>query len=282
MLRLATLLILVAVLLILLWSVQRRLIYFPFGVVPSPDEAGLPQAQNVTFMTADGLTLAGWFVPANESRVTVLFLGGNGGNRAMRAPLAARLAGRGIATLLVDYRGYGGNPGRPSEEGLARDARAARRYLGGRPDVDPARIVYFGESLGTAVAVRLAAEQPPMALILRSPFTSLADVGRYHYPFLPVRLLLRDRFASLERIPLVKSPTLVIAGRDDSIVPAPLSEQLFAAAPASPKQLLIVENADHNDYELLAGPRVIDAVVDFLNQFSSTTAARKAVVSTRD
>ena len=267
--RLATLLILVIVLVALLWSGQRHLIYFPSGALPSPGQAGLAQAEIVSFATDDGLILESWFVrPEKPSshHPTVLFLSGNGGNRAMRAPLAAHLARRGIATLLVDYRGYGGNPGRPSEEGLALDASAARRYLGSRPDIDHARIVYFGESLGTGVAVRLAAEDPPLALILRSPFTSLSDVGRYHYPWLPVRLMLRDRFASLERIPFVKSPPLVIAGSEDRIVPTPLSERLFAASAGSPKQLLIVDDADHNDYELLAGSKVIDTVVTFLEQ----------------
>lgn len=270
MLRLATLLILLAILVSVLWSVQRRLIYFPFGVLPSTAEAGLRQAENVSFTTEDGLTLEGWFVPANRrgegERTTLLFLPGNAGTRAMRAPLATRLVERGIAMFLLDYRGYGGNPGTPTEEGLARDARAARRYLASRPDVDPSRIAYFGESLGTGVAVRLTGEQPPIALILRSPFTSLREVGRHHYPFLPIRMLLRDTFDSLDRISLVKGPLLVIAARRDSIVPTPLSEQLFAAAPASPKQLLIVENVDHNDYELLAGPQVVGAVVDFIER----------------
>ena len=100
--------------------------------------------------------------------------------------------------LLFDYRGYGDSAGSPDERGLALDARAARRYLLSRPDVDAARLVYFGESLGAAVAVELAAEHPPAALVLRSPFTSMADVGSYHYPILPVRLLLRDRYAAID------------------------------------------------------------------------------------
>jgi fermentation-respiration switch protein FrsA (DUF1100 family) len=237
----------------------------------------VPQAQTVTFSTEDGLTLSAWFVPPAEPRErapTILFLSGNAGNRAMRAPLAAALAARGIATLLVDYRGYGGNPGAPSEEGLARDARAARRYLAGRADIDAARVVYFGESLGTGVAVRLAAEKPPRGLVLRSPFTSLTDVGRHHYPFLPVRPLLRHRFASIDRIAGIRCPVLMIAARHDSIVPMPLSERLFAATTA-PKQLLIVDNADHNDFALLAGRQVIDAVAAFVDSaIASTTINR--------
>ena len=149
--------------------------------------------------------------------MTVIVFNGNAGNRAFRAPLAAALAEHGISVLLFDYRGYGGNPGSPSEEGLAADARAARRYVAGRAGSD--RIVYFGESLGSGVAVRLAAEQPPAALILRSPFTSLTDTGRHHYPFLPVGMMLIDRFASIDRIRDIRCPLLVIAADHDSVVP---------------------------------------------------------------
>jgi hypothetical protein len=263
--RVATFLLLLSIALVLLWLAQRRMIYLPFGALPLPADVGLPRAEAVAFATEDGLRLAAWFVPAKTAaaRATVVVFNGNAGNRAFRAPLAARLAEQSIASLLVDYRGYGGNPGSPSEEGLARDARAARRYIAGRADVDARRIVYFGESLGTGVAVRLATEQPPSALILRSPFTSLVDMGRHHYPFLPVRWFLRDRFPSLERIGQIGCPVLVIAAEHDSIVPAAQSRRLYAAAP-SPKRLLVVEDADHNDYELLAGPRVIEAIVEFL------------------
>ncbi len=170
---------------------------------------------------------------------------------------------QGYAVLLFDYRGYGGNKGVPTEEGLALDARAARRYLESRPGIDPQRIVYFGESLGAAVAVRLAVEHRPYAAILRSPFTSLADTGRHHYPYLPVGWLLRDRFPSIERISRIGCPLLVIAAAEDSIVSTELSRRLFAVA-REPKQLVIVENVDHNDEALVAGPEIVAAVTGFL------------------
>src|SRR5688572_12392689 len=205
----------------LIWMGQRRLIYFPDTRPPSLEQAGLSGAEAVTFDTADGLRLNGWFVGGSGTapRPTVLVFNGNAGHRGYRAPLAAALRREGLQVLLMDYRGYGGNPGAPTEDGLAADARAARAYLLSRPDVDPARIVYFGESLGAAVAVTLAVEYPPAALILRSPFASLADVGQYHYPFLPVRPLLRDRFASIDRANQLRSPVLVIAGTRDTIIP---------------------------------------------------------------
>jgi fermentation-respiration switch protein FrsA (DUF1100 family) len=255
----------VAAVLTLIWTMQRRLMYFPTGDVPTPREIGLSDVEPVTFETSDGLGLNGWFVAASgpSPRVTVLVFNGNAGNRAHRAPLAAALQHHGFQVLLVDYRGYGGNPGTPTENGLTADSRAAHAYLAGRPDVDASRIVYFGESLGTAVAIDLAVEHPPAALVLRSPFTSMADVGQYHYPFLPVRLLLRDRFAAIDQIRRIRVPLLVIAGGRDRIVPIENSRRLYDAAVA-PKTLLVLPNADHNDDELLAGEEMTRAIVHFL------------------
>jgi fermentation-respiration switch protein FrsA (DUF1100 family) len=255
----------VAAVLALVWTLQRRLMYFPTGGMPTPGEIGLTNVEAVTFETNDGLHLSGWFVAASgpSPRLTVLVFNGNAGNRAHRAPLAAALHRHGLQVLLVDYRGYGGNPGTPTENGLAADSRAARAYLAGRPDVDASRIVYFGESLGTAVAIDLAVEHPPAALVLRSPFTSMADIGQHHYPFLPVRLLLRDRFAAIDRIGRIRAPLLVIAGGHDRIVPIENSRRLYDAAVA-PKTLLVLPNADHNDDELLAGEEMIRAIVNFL------------------
>ena len=257
---------------VMAWTDERQLIYFPSAELPTAAQVGLPGAESVALATDDGLALGGWFVAAAlpSMGVTALVFNGNGSNRSTRAPLAARLAARGISTLLFDYRGYGGNPGSPSEEGLALDARAARGYLASRPDVDQDRVVYYGESLGSGVAVALALEQPPFALVLRSPFTSLVDLGRYHYPLLPVASMLRDRFLSIDRIGSVQSPVLVIAGDCDTIVPLSQSERLYDAAPF-PKQLLVLEGLDHNDYELLAGARVMTAVVEFIRGFMSAS-----------
>jgi uncharacterized protein len=287
----------------LLWAFQRRLIYLPSpGPVP-PAATVLPGAAEVSFPTADGLRLQGWFVPPApavpptpvDSRrpvpggsVTlpevaptvagpgdarprdpggagpaVLVCNGNGGDRSMRAALAAELSRLGLAVLLFDYRGYGGNPGVPTEEGLAADARAALAYLAGRPDVDPDRVVFLGESLGAAVALRLATERPPAALVLRSPFASLAEVGRHHYPVVPVSLLLRDRYDSAAMAGRLTAPLLVVAGSHDRIVPLAHTRRLFEAAPR-PRRLVVLDGADHNDPDLLAGPRLIDELRGFL------------------
>lgn len=258
------LLVTVIVVLGVFWLAQRGMMYFPSGDVGTPAAAGLARAESVSFRTADGLTLGGWFVPSSQpGATTVIVFNGNAGNRAYRVDIALRLAAEGLAVLLFDYRGYGGNAGMPTEEGLALDARAARDYVSSRPDVDATRIVYFGESLGSGVAVRLAAEHPARAIILRSPFTSFVDVGRVHYAWLPVGLLLRDRYSSIDRIRQIKSPLLVIAGSRDSIVPAEQSRRLFEAA-HDPKRLVVVEGADHNDEALIIGPQVVAAVREFL------------------
>jgi fermentation-respiration switch protein FrsA (DUF1100 family) len=248
------------------WMQQRRMIYFPLGGAPPAPSRLLPGLQTVSFRTADGVTLEGWFVPArgSEPAATLLVFNGNAGNRGDRVPLAASLAARGLSVLLFDYRGYGGNPGTPSESGLLDDARAARAWLDGRADAAPAPVVYFGESLGAAVAVALAVERPPAALVLRSPFTSLVDMGREHYPWLPVALLLADRYPSLERIRDVHCPLLVVAGTADTIVPIEQSRAVFDAAPRTLKRFVAIDGAGHNDEGLSAGNPLAEAVSGFL------------------
>jgi uncharacterized protein len=290
----------VAVLLVvgLLWSQQRRLIYLPAPRAVPPVAAVLPGAEEVSFPTEDGLRLDAWFVPpASPASVSgglrgakpppllsppppppppppaVVVCNGNAGNRSLRAPLAAALARAGLAVLLFDYRGYAANPGRPTEDGLAADARAAQAYLAARPDVDPARLVYFGESLGAAVALRLAVERPPAALVLRSPWASLTEVGRRLYPWLPVSLLLADRYDSLGRVGRLAAPLLVVAGERDGIVPAAHSRRLFDAAP-EPKRFVLLPGADHNDLDLLAGARLLEEVQAFLRDAGALGAPR--------
>ena len=254
---------------VLAWMFQRTLIYFPFGDVPGPRDVGLARAEVVSFPTADGLTLRGWFVPSAGSPppYTVLVFNGNAGNRAYRAPLATALQQQGLQVLLFDYRGYGGSEGKPTEVGLRADAQAAHSYLLGRDDVDVSRLVYFGESLGTALAIALAAEHPPAGMILRSPFPSLVEVGQTHYPFLPVRLLLQDRFAAIDDIRHVSCPLLVLAGDRDRIIPLGLSRRLYDVATTA-KELVIVAGADHNDIELLAGDEMLAAIRRFLGQLA--------------
>jgi len=253
--------VLLLVLVALAWVFQRRLVYLPFGVPDEPASAVFDGGRDVVLHTEDGLALSAWWAPATGPArgVTVLVAPGNAGSRELRAPLAHALAAEGFDVLLVEYRGYGGNPGSPTEEGLAADVRAAYRYLVEGRGVDPHRLVLFGESLGGAVVTRLAAERPVGGLVLRSPFTSLADVGAHVYPFLPVRALLRDRFPLREHVRSVQAPVAVLAGGADEVVPVEQSRAVAAAAGASYVELA---GARHNDLALTSGPAVVTAVVD--------------------
>jgi len=245
-------------LLVLLAAVfQRNLIYLPDRSDPSPPA----DVEVVSLTTEDDLELTAWLLAPDGDPATavstIVLAPGNAGNRAGRVPTARGLVERGHAVLLLDYRGYGGNPGSPDEAGLVADARAARDHLDARDDVDPDTIVYLGESIGTAVVAALAVERPPAALVLRSPFPELADVGRSAYPFLPIRTLLRDRHPTLEHLEQVDVPVLVVAGDRDRIVPTRLSREV---AEASGAELVEVPGAGHNDAELFIGDRFLDAV----------------------
>jgi alpha-beta hydrolase superfamily lysophospholipase len=257
----------VVVLLFLLWAFQRHLIYLPSTAEVGPAGAAIPGARDVVLQTSDGLELGAWFVPAEEPDrgLSVLVANGNAGDRSGRAPLARKLAGHGLAVLLFDYRGYGGNPGSPSEDGLALDVRAARRYLVEEAGVSPARILYYGESLGAAVVTELAAEHPPAGIVLRSPFVDLAAVGHHHYPFLPVRTLVRDHYPLVGHLADVHVPVTVVYGTADSIVPAEQSRTVAESAPVL-SQSVEVARADHNDPALLSGPRLVRAVVALADQ----------------
>ena len=244
----------------MLWALQRQLIYFPDRTPVPPADDVIPQARDVTLHTADGLELGAWFVPATggaDTGMAVLVAPGNGGNRAGRAGLAEELSRRGLGVLLMDYRGYGGNPGNPSEDGLAADADAAVDALRdlGHP---PHRVLYFGESLGTGVVAALQERHPPAGILLRSPFTELADVGAHHYPWLPVRLLLRDRFPVAEHLAASDVPVTVVYGDSDSVVPTALSARVADQAPSLVERV-VLEGADHND-AVMFGPRVAAAV----------------------
>ena len=244
-------------------ALQRSFIYFPLAQAPPPVAEVLPGAQDVRFTTADAIELSGWFRPGARGAVTVIVFNGNAGDRSHRAPLASALAREGFGVLLFDYRGYAGQDGTPSEDGLAADARAALEHVRSRPDVDPQRIAYYGESLGAAVAIGLAFDSPPAALVLRSPFTSLEDMARLHYPWLPIGPLLVERYDSMGRVAGLRTRTLVIAGTHDEIVPLGHSRRLYDAAP-EPKRFVAIDSAGHNDLELLSGARLVDEVSAWL------------------
>ncbi len=252
-----------------LYLTQRSQLYFPWPEAPATTPAGV---EAIEIQTDDGLALGAWFVPAAGggpvAGSAVLVCNGNAGSRAHRLPLAEALAERGHHVLLFDYRGYSGNPGSPSEDGLRTDARAAARALADRPEVDPDRIAYFGESLGAAVCGGLATELPPAALILRSPFPSVLDMARHHYPYLPaVEPMVWDRWPLARQLgEEVRVPLLVVVGERDEIVPAELSRRVYEAA-AEPKRWARIPAAHHNDESLLAGEELLAEIDAFLREW---------------
>jgi fermentation-respiration switch protein FrsA (DUF1100 family) len=247
---------------------ERRLIYFPTSDVAHPLPAFGPGAEEVWF-GEDG-RLHGVFVPG-ASTGTVVFFHGNGGNLSHRAPLVARMrAELGLSLFIFDYQGYGRSRGQPSEAATAADARAALAYLRGRSDVDPTRLIYYGESLGGAVAIDLATEAPPSALIAQSSFTSLAEMTRLHYPGLGFLLpFARSRYDALATISSVRAPILIVHGNVDTVVPPEHSRRLLEAA-NEPKRLLLVPGASHNDVIVQGGATYWQTLRDFLSQIEAT------------
>ncbi len=224
---------------------QRSLLYFPGGGLPSPALVGLAEMATMTLTTDDRLTLSAWYkAPAAGGHVIVLFHG-NAGTIADRAFKARPFLDRGYGMLLVEYRGYGGNPGSPTEAGLYADGRAALAFLE-HLEIGPERIVLYGESLGCAIAVELAVGRPFAALVLEAPFTSITDVAASHYPYLPVRWLAKDRFPSIAKIGRIRSALLVIQGERDEVVPVRFGRRLFEAAP-EPKRSLFLPRGRHNN-----------------------------------
>lgn len=225
---------------------QRSMIYFPDSADPGPAAQTLATGTDVTVRTADGLDLQAWLIgPTRGDRhVAVLYLPGNGGNRAGRADVAEALAAQGFTVLLLDYRGFGGNPGRPSEAGLVRDAEAAMDHLT-EHGFPPQRTIIVGESIGTGVAAHLALTEDPAAVLLRSPYTSLGAVARAAYG-IPLGWALRDRFDSLEKMPRIQAPVSVLYGTADTVIPPAQSREIAAAAPHLVAEVE-VDGAGHND-----------------------------------
>jgi len=238
----------------LLYVAQRALMYFPETARTPPAAAGLPAAEEIVLDTADGEKLIAWHVPPRGSKPLVIYFHGNGGSLRLRGGRFRALVSDGTGLLALSYRGYGGSSGRPSEAGLLNDARAAYDFAAARHPAE--RIVLWGESLGTGVAVALAAERPVGRVILESPFTSAVDVAAKVYFFVPVRLLMKDQFRSDERIGAVTAPVLVLHGERDNVVPIAFGERLFGMIRA-PKKFIRLPRAAHNDHDEHGGTEIV-------------------------
>ncbi len=236
-----------AAIVLIVYLAQGRMLYLPNAAGPpldvTPASAGLSY-EDVHLTTADGVTLHGWFVHGETNEV-LLFFHGNAGDISHRLFSIRQFHDLGLSVFIVDYRGYGRSGGRPTEQGLYRDAEAAWRYLTETRGVAPGDIIVFGRSLGGSVAAWLAANQRPASLIVESSFTSVPDVAQELYWWLPARWLARFRHATREHVASVKSPVLVVHSRDDEIIPYHHAEAIFAAA-NEPRRLLTIRGGHNN------------------------------------
>jgi pimeloyl-ACP methyl ester carboxylesterase len=242
-------------LLLLVYLGQRALQYFPERARTPPAAAGLPEAEEVVLDASDGERVIVWHIPPRGEKPVVLYFHGNGGSLRFRVDRFRALAADGTGLIALSYRGYGGSSGRPTEKGLIDDAFAAARY-------PASRLALWGESLGTGVAVALAAQKPVGRIVLESPFTSIADIAAQIYWFFPVRLLIKDSFRSDLLIGTVTAPFLILHGDKDSIVPIALGDELYKLITA-PKRFVRFPGAGHNE---LAAYGALEAAKQFLSE----------------
>jgi hypothetical protein len=242
---------------------EKQLIYFPMREhEATPRALGLAH-EEMEARADDGVRVHGWLLPGRAARLTVLLSHGNAGNISHRLDRAMLLQRSFPAdVLLFDYRGYGSSEGRPDEAGTYRDARAAYQWLRDRGH-PPERIVLFGESLGSAVALQLALDVPARGLVLESPFASIPEMARAVYPFLPLWPFVRTRYDNLDKAPRLNVPLLVLHGDRDEIVPFTQGRRVFEAAP-EPKRFFAIPGAGHNDTYVVGGEAYWRAVREFL------------------
>lgn len=241
-----------------IYFAQRSLMYFPDTAHVVPAAAGLPEAEEVPLTASDGVHIVAWHVPPRDGKPVILYFHGNGGALRFRVERFRRLIADGIGLVALEYRGYGGLSGSPSEQGLIADAQAAYRFAATRYPAQ--QLVVWGESLGSGVAVALAAEQPVGRVILEAPFTSAVAVGSRHYWYLPVSLLMKDQFRTDRRIAKVTAPLMIMHGVHDRVVPYAMGEQLFDLA-NQPKHLVRFLDGGHEDLDATGA---LDAVGRFL------------------
>lgn len=252
-----------------LFTFQRSLLYVPPRDRADLGEVRLPDLEAVKTQTADGLTLTHWYRPPQTADGPVILLfHGNAGHIGDRVPKYRALYEAGFGVFLAEYRGYNGNPGKPSEAGLMADAASALAHLAER-GIGPERIVLYGESLGTGVAVRLASEGRYAGLVLEAPYSSIAEVAQHHYWYVPALWLIQDKWDSMSRIGQVQLPLLVMLGGRDATVPSQFGQKLFEAAPA-PKERIFLAEAGHTDFYDF--PQAVTGVVAFIQALSPAKA----------
>ena len=252
---------------IILYLFQEGYVYIPAReLVATPAAIQLPY-EDISLKTDDGLILHGWFVPYRDAKSTVVFFHGNAGNISHRLDTIRLFHKTGLNVFIIDYRGYGKSEGEPSEQGTYQDALAAWRYLTEERQIPSGKIIIAGRSLGGAVAAWLATRTRPAALILESTFASVALMGRKYYPYLPVALLTRIHYSTIDRIAGVKAPVMIIHSVNDEIIPYEQGRQLFEKA-NYPKTFLDIRGS-HNDGFLVSVNRYLNGIQTFVQQYSA-------------
>jgi fermentation-respiration switch protein FrsA (DUF1100 family) len=251
-----------AIAVVVMFLAQRAFIYFPVSTRTAPRAAGLSNVVERTIATLDGEKLVAWYGRAKEGQPTLLYFHGNGGALEDRAERIASYLALGRGVFMLSYRGYSGSTGLPSEQANVADAKLAYEALV-REGVDPRDIILYGESLGTNPAIEVAAEKPVAGVILDSPFTSIVERAAQLYPWLPIALLLRDRYNSLGRVADVHAPVFIVHGEADTVVPVEMGRRLFEAA-NEPKEIKTIPGAGHADHGDFGSFEIVNDWIDRL------------------
>lgn len=259
--------------------VERLLMYHPTTNRIAPAAAGLADVEEVEIATGDGHVVLAWWAKAAPGQPTLLYFHGNGGSLANRAERIRKYrdAGRGI--FMMTYRGYGGSTGRPSERANVADALRAYDLLRAR-GVAAGDVIVYGESIGTGVAVQVAAERPVAGVILDAPYTSVVDVAASIYPYLPARTLMRDRYETVRHLPRVAAPLLVVHGEADAVIPVEMGRAVYAAA-REPKRLVVIPGAGHSDHGLFGSYDAIQVWIDELRRSRPAETRPQRAASSR-
>ncbi len=244
-----------------LYSQQRNMIYHPVETRPDASKIVSFNGEVVQVETEDGIDIEGWFLPnSDKDKPIILFFHGNAGNIEHRLFKVFNFLQNGYGVLLAEYRGYGGNPGDPMEQGFYYDARAYLKWLVESKEVSSDNIIIYGESIGTGVAVQIASENKFKAVVLEAPYSSIVDVAAGVYPIIPVNLLVKDQFRSAEKISSIDAPLLIVHGTKDRVIPIKLSKKLYDEA-LDPKSFVEIKKAGHNDlYNYGASSKVLEFI----------------------
>lgn len=252
-----------AVLVFMAYLRQDSMLYYPIREIEqTPKDRGIAY-DDVSLVTEDGVTISGWYIPAKEEKGILLFCHGNAGNISHRMDSIKIFHDLGLTVFIFDYRGYGKSEGKPSEEGTYLDAEAAWNFLTIHRRVPPEKIIIFGRSLGSAVATEIALRKNPGALIIESGFTSVPDLGKKYYPWLPVRLISRYRYTTVDKVGAIQCPKMIIHSPDDEIIPFEQGRRVFERA-APPKSFLAITGG-HNEGFLVSGSLYHKGLKDFLS-----------------